>query len=327
MPELIWGTMLVVEPYEAINSLEASLRGLIQDVLGDKWMDNAGVSTEILEQRRTEEAARRKGAAVEQNLLAYTHIYELRKIMEKNWEKFKPVFDERKRLDVYMDRIEDFRNAPMHSRQLLPFERDLLSGIVGEIRNVTTIFRSQQGPDRRYYPVVESIVDSLGTEMNLGSEVVGMHTGIRLQVGDRVTFSCRAWDAQDREVSWSLYRSIGREQISHSTGNEATLELLVTDAYVGENLGLDIEMSSNGKYHRYYMCDFAYHVIYAVDPPSENTDAESLESEISISEVEEPANRADVPVETPLHIVPKSASNEPRGKGSLLRSLIRYLVS
>jgi hypothetical protein len=174
-----------MEPYEAISSLEASLRALILDVLGETWIDQTDISVEELERRRAEEIARRKGAAVEQNLLAYAHIYELRKIIHKNWEKFKPALLDKKHFDVYMDRVEDFRNAPMHSRELLPFERDLLSGIVGQIRNLTTLFRSQKGPDRKHYPVAESIVDSFGTQFKIHDEPNDFtNTRIRLQVGD-----------------------------------------------------------------------------------------------------------------------------------------------
>ena len=43
-----------------------------------------------------------------------------------------PVY--RKTFDVYMDRLEEFRNPPMHSRTLVPFEVALVEGMTGEIR-------------------------------------------------------------------------------------------------------------------------------------------------------------------------------------------------
>lgn len=254
-----------VEPSEAINSLEAALRGLILDVLGNGWTDRSGVDAEKLEQRRTEEAARRKGAAVEQNLLSYAHIYEIRKIIEKNWDLFKPALVEKKRFDVYMDRVEDFRNAPMHSRELLPFEKSLLSGMVGEIRNLATLYRSQQAPDRKYYPVVESIVDSFGHEMNLGN--LATSTGIRLKVNDQVEFSCRAWDAQDRMLKWRLIVRSNYRETDTATGNSVSLKWIVSVDDVAEMSSVIIEMVSDGKYHRDGRSDFGHVIIYAVDPP------------------------------------------------------------
>lgn len=264
-----------VEPYEAINALERSLRGVIGDVLGDQWREARGVDISKLEARRAEEQASRTGAAVEESQLAYTHIYELREIISKNWEKFKPVFDDKKRFEVYMDRIEDFRNAPMHGRELLSFERSLLDGMVGEFRNVTTIYRSQQGPDRKHYPVVESIVDSFGTEMtNLYGPDLGMNTGIRLQVGDTVEFTCRAWDAQDRRLHWYIsphlpvIEPVSFANGTQATGSSVTLQWQVAEDCVGERTMVNIVMCSDGKYHRMGSCDFIYPVIYAVEPPS-----------------------------------------------------------
>lgn len=259
-----------VEPSEAINALEAALRGLIHDVLGSNWQDKSGLDVEKLEQRRTEEAARRKGSAIEQNLLAYTHIYEIRKIIEKNWEQFKPALVERKRFDVYMDRVEDFRNAPMHSRELLPFEKDLLAGVAGEIRNLATLFRSQQAPDRQHYPVVESIVDSFGNEMSVSQ--MSTSTGMRLKVGEKVQFACRAWDAQDRIIKWEITtrgRSAFNSVTSRAEGSSVTLNWTVSTHDVAELASVEIEMSSTGKYHRSRNVDFSHTIFYSVDPPND----------------------------------------------------------
>jgi hypothetical protein len=253
-----------MEPYEAINSLEVALRGLIQDVLENQWIEKSGLEITTLEQRRTEEAARRKGAATENNLLTHAHIYELRKIIEKNWESFKPALIEKKRFDIYMDRVEDFRNAPMHSRELLPFERDLLSGIVGEIRNLVTIYRSEQAPDRRYYPVVESIVDSFGNEAEI--DRFATTTNIRLRVGEGIEFACRGWDAQGRILSWRLLDQ-RMNLIDRAKGNSVTLKWAASASPVQEDCIIRIEMASSGKYHRLGNWDFHHILTYSVDPP------------------------------------------------------------
>src|SRR6202043_2622408 len=98
------------------------------------------------------------------------------------------------------DRAEHFRNAVMHSRELLPFERDLLSGISGEIRNLVAIHRSSMGPDSKYYPTVESVVDSFGNNLGEGLQVVDT----RVQTGTTVEFTCRAWDTTSRALTWTV---------------------------------------------------------------------------------------------------------------------------
>ncbi|WP_280880403.1 hypothetical protein [Streptomyces pseudovenezuelae] len=254
-----------MEPTEAINGIEASLRLLIRSVLGSDWVTRGTLDVATLEARREEERKRRDGAAIESDLLAYTHIYELRKIIVKNWEEFKPALLERKRFDIYMDRIEDFRNVPMHSRDLLPFERDLLSGIAGELRNVVTIYRSQRGPDLNHYPVVDSLVDSFGNEFNES----GAHfTNLRLQVGQVVDFHCRGWDAQDRDLNWKLLTRNFRGEADSATGDTVNLRWVVDESAVGENTSIEIEMTSSGKYHRHRSWDFSTRFAYHVDPPT-----------------------------------------------------------
>jgi hypothetical protein len=257
-----------MEPTEAINGIEASLRVLIHAVLGKAWSETGAVDKDSLVTRRTEEEKRRDGAAIESDLLAYTHIYELRKIITKNWEKFKPALSDRKRFDVYMDRIEDFRNVPMHSRELLPFERELLSGIAGELRNMVTIYRSQQGPDLNHYPVLDSLTDSFGNEHDPGS--VTNITGLRLQVGQVVEFRCRGWDAQNRELTWTLQSEQWLSgALDRATGDTVNLRWKVTEADVTERAAVRIKMSSSGKYHRRGSWDEWAQFFYAVDPPTQ----------------------------------------------------------
>jgi hypothetical protein len=259
-----------MEPTEAINGIEASLRLLIRTVLGNTWAARGVLDISMLEARREEERKRRDGAAVESDLLAYTHIYELRKIIVKNWEDFKPALVERKRFDIYMDRIEDFRNVPMHSRDLLPFERDLLSGIAGELRNIVTIYRSSKGPDMNHYPVADSLVDSFGNEIDSDNGVC--FTGLRLQIGQVVEFHCRGWDAQSRDLTWTLSSRTLQGAVDSATGDTVTLRWVVGEESVGEDSAVVIEMKSSGTYHRHggrdgwdFTCRFRYHV----DPPAQ----------------------------------------------------------
>jgi len=253
-----------VVPADAINLIETILRDLIRSVLNNSWLTAGGPDRPELEKRRTEEQKRRDGAIVSVELLEYTHLYELRTIITKNWTSFKPIFGDRKRFDVYFHRLEDFRNAPMHSRELLPFERDLLSGIAGELRNLATMYRSQQAPDMTYYPSIESVTDSFGNAIRSYTT-----TALRLKVGETVTFTCRGWDPQGRQLSWQLRSTMGSASrlIAEEKGNEVVLRWAVQEDDVGEESALVLFMSSAARFHRKGTYDDSVVVVYTVDPP------------------------------------------------------------
>jgi Swt1-like HEPN len=159
-----------MEPSAAIAVIETDLRHLVRVVLekahGSDWLaKNLDAATiHRLQERLEEERKRRAPAKVSSDLMAYTHLYELRTVIEKNWQEFSPALGEKKEFVVLMDKVEDFRNAPAHSRELLPHERSLLDGIAGTVRTQVAMYVSSQDPDKRHYPVIESIRDSFGNE-------------------------------------------------------------------------------------------------------------------------------------------------------------------
>ena len=147
----------VMEPTEAVNALEAAFRELIRLVWGDDWIAKSKVDVSRLEGKLRTEQTMRRGASVSTNLLDYTEFTELGQILLDNWSDFAPAFGKQKYPKLYVERLNNLRNAPMHSRVLLPFERDLLSGMVGELLNMMAIYRSEKGPDMELYPVIDSV--------------------------------------------------------------------------------------------------------------------------------------------------------------------------
>jgi hypothetical protein len=256
-----------MEPSEAVNVVESVLREAIRGVLGEAWRDVPGVDLPTLEERRVEEGKRSTGAVVDEDLLAYTHLRDLQEIVLRRWAQFIPIFKDQSRFKVYAGRLDDFRNAPMHSRTLLPFERDLLSGIAGEFRNVLTLWRSERAPDMSWYPRIESIRDSLGNTLAFNGPIVLVPA--RLQVGDVLTFRCIGWDPQDRELTWTLHAQAAQgPELDRQTGGEATLTWRVHAQHVAESSIVVIQMMSGGKYHRYLTgVDASVTAFYAVEPP------------------------------------------------------------
>lgn len=265
-----------MEPNAAIAVIENDLRYVVTKVLsehlGTEWItETVDEGTRLaLIARQGEEAKRRTPFLVPSDLLAYTHLYELLKIIRSKWELFKPVLGDRREFDVWMKSVEDFRNAPAHSRELLPYERQLLEGIAGIVRTKATIYRSSKGSDMQHYPVIESVVDGFGNaaEVSEPSSTNIVETNVELQVGQRVTFDCRGWDPQGRELNWRAEYH-GRLLGQPRSGNEVQLEFVVTEELVSSSLFIDVEMTSAGKYHRLRLYDQQASFLYSVDPPAE----------------------------------------------------------
>lgn len=265
-----------MEPSAAIAVIETDLRHLVRVVLekvhGSDWLaKNFDAATvEQLQERLEEERKRRAPAKISSELTAFTHLYELRKVIERNWQEFSPALGEKKEFVVLMDKVEDFRNAPAHSRELFPHERSLLDGIAGTVRTQVTMYVSSQDPDRRHYPIIESIRDSFGNEPtpeSLASNPL-VDTGLRLQVGTVVEFDARGWDPQGRDLTWRWgVLSVDNDSPS-VTGNEVHFIWSPTELDVGRNCFLTVEMFSSGRYHRGAGVDQTIVFRYSVEPPA-----------------------------------------------------------
>lgn len=254
-----------MEPAEAIGLVEVVLRDLVRLVLGSTWTESPLVDIPRLEAKRDEDKAKRRGTIVDEDLLAYTEFTQLTGIILGDWNKFGPALGKQKYIAAYFDRLSGFRNPTMHSRLLREFERDLVNGIVGELRNLIVLYRSAQGPDMEYYPKIEQVTDSFGNSPNIGLDVAAK---LRLKVGDTIKFECRGWDPQDRNLTWQLREGLGFTLIrAEAQGSGATLQLTLTDEMVQEQLYLIISMKSDGPYHRRLTWDDDCEFYYAVDPP------------------------------------------------------------
>lgn len=155
---------------DPINGVENALRDLVEVVMtrkiGPQWISSAGVSVERVEkwkERRAEEPKRRPGGSTEDRLLYYSDFSDVVSIIQKNWSgEFKTCIDERKRFDVYTDRLAAFRNPDAHSRMLRPFEEHLVEGICGELIQEITVYLSSGagGPEPEYFARIEEVTDT-----------------------------------------------------------------------------------------------------------------------------------------------------------------------
>ena len=145
-------------------------------------------------------------------MLDFSMFYQLHKLIKTNWESFIPVFGKNaKRLEVWIAEAESVRDAIAHERPLTPHERDLLSGIAGQVRNQISIFRTNSLTANGYYPIIDSVRDNFG-RAGISADSPGAfgvflsldQPAIRIDVGQKVTFECRGADPRDRVLTWGL---------------------------------------------------------------------------------------------------------------------------
>lgn len=266
-----------MEPTNALQLIENALRLCIRRVLGDAWLDApAAPDRQQLEDKRLAESKRRDGAVTSDDLLEYAETYHLTGMVLKNWEAFKPVFKDRKRTEVYFNQVEDVRNSIAHSRTLMTFERDLLSGVAGQIRAQVSRFRSDVDQSTLYYPLIEQIHDSLGNGERDDEGVSYQKPVARFDVGEVVTFTASAFAADGNEVIWKLQKTspsryLSTEQMEVARGDSVEFTYRFTEADVKEHIFFGIAITTTSKYHRNGSIDDIVYFHYQVNPPRPST--------------------------------------------------------
>lgn len=264
-----------MNPYEAVRLVELDLRQLVRVVLGSSWVEAAreygAVDETRLEAKVADERGRRPATVVSTDLLDYTEFTQLQTlILDGRWDAFAPALGKKKHIETYLSKIAGFRNPTMHARSLLPFEEHLVLGISGELRNRIAIYRNSQEESSMYYPVVDSITDNFGNTHDGVTDLI-TQTGVRLEVGETVTFNCRATDPEGRELHWRLNNNAaGHSEADEAVGSEVVLSYTFTRADVGERVPLLMTMRSSGEFHRQpgsRGTDATAMFHYAVNPP------------------------------------------------------------
>lgn len=275
--------MAILNPAVALSTCETALRELLSYAytakFGPKWLRTIASPNKIAEWEEravTESRARgsRGAAHVPDAGLSYANFYDLLSITRAHWEPLAAALGKKAAIVPLLERFDSLRNAVGHSRPLLLFEQDLLSGIAGQIRNQVTIYMSAQDEAGDIYPRIESITDSFGRRIEC-ARVEGELAGairandIMVHPGDRVTFECVAVDPQDRDLSWSIGAYPARtSSVRSASGVPTTLAWTFTDSNVTETFDLEICMATHeAPYHRFGQFDHRVYFRYRVRPP------------------------------------------------------------
>jgi hypothetical protein len=271
----------VVEPTEALNMAEASLRHLMHEILGCQWLSVQGApKPELLQQRLESAQASHTGRRVSHNLLDYTYIKELQTLYRQEHRRFGEVFRDKKTFEALLQLLVDYRNTPHHANPLMPYEADLVSGAAGYITNHITRWRNERDDLGSYYPTILSVVDNFGTVLTQsGWKSNPKHSGDylygpNLDVGQTVAFTCTGSHPRGRTLTWALspgelneYHFSPDRAVVTAEGESAVLEWRVEDHDVSPSRPVLIHLIAQSRHHRWNGCDDGRVIRYFVRPP------------------------------------------------------------
>jgi hypothetical protein len=257
--------MPTLTPTEALVAIERSLRQLLEVALsnqfGETWMQQVVAAEKVSawEAKRDTEHARRgkRGVATtSQQLLDYAEFHELIALTEKQWTVAAPALGERRDTAALLRRFDQLRNTVAHSRALLPFEEELLSGIAGEIRNRVTLWMSKAIPNGEHWARIEQITDSLGRAVD-GTAMLTRNPAVfmedvfpTLSIGDRIEFDCEANDPQGRDLHWRL-SVIPGGTVDSGEGERVRLRWDVLPEHASSVTTAHVELRCGSQTHRF----------------------------------------------------------------------------
>lgn len=257
---------------QAMKDTENALRDFITEVLsqqyGENWVQKCGVTDDrmkVWQQRKENEHYRHESCAVEERLIYYSDFYDLQTILAKNWQHFASAFGDLKTFRVLLSQLEKFRDPDAHRRELMLHQKHLALGICGEIRNKIIQYRSKQETEKDYYPRIESIRDSLGNVwMPYSNYGVSLFTGLRLRVGDAISFQVAAFDPLGEQL---LYKVEVGHRLYLDWQKESEFDVILASEHVQSRLHVSIDVKSEREYHAHGFYDDTADFVYDLLPP------------------------------------------------------------
>ena len=266
---------LPIDISQALRDAENSLRDFIASELsrslGSDWENSCGVPAERLakwKERKEVEAQRQETGVVDERLIYYADFYDLKTILKKHWANvFSAALGDWKTLEVYLTELEKLRDPDAHRRELLPHQKQLVSGISGEIRARIVRYRSKRETSDDIFPRIESARDSLGNMWVPDDTFAGgfnVFTEMTLRVGDRIDFIVTARDPEDAPLEYCMQFS----EMPHTSWQASnSLLLQLTPKHIRRGCGVSLFIRSSRSYHASGWFDAMVEFHYDVLPP------------------------------------------------------------
>lgn len=246
----------------ALKSVENSIRDLISFVLeskhGSNWIEILKVSPERIDNwksRMETERKRLKGRALDARLLYYSDFYDLKEIITKHWDLFKDVFEDKKRIEVFLGELEKLRDPNAHRRELYEYQKSLVIGISGEIRMSIMKYRGKKMDVNDYFPKIESVRDSYGTNVSNPCYAQMIINNNPFKVGDSVEITAFSTDPQGDKLQFSIER-IGTKNWISTNKKIITFE----EKDIGKCCDINVMIRSTRSYYAY--SDFDDYVMF-----------------------------------------------------------------
>lgn len=181
----------------------------------------------------------------EGRLVNFCDFKDLAVIIEHHWNhQFEVAFGYLDSIKTYANSLHKFNNPDAFNRPLLSFEKHMVLGVTGTIRNNISVFRSWKEVGKEGFPLIESVQDNYSNLWTMGNPKK-LKTQLTLLENDLLEFVVIASDPKDEYLEFRLFPH------KWQTGNVLQYQLKRED--VGKDLNFQIGIRSLRKYHAYPM--------------------------------------------------------------------------
>jgi hypothetical protein len=253
--------------YQALKDVENSLRDfisvLLPEKLGQEWLSKCGISPERVtkwEEKRDTERKKLHSGITEDRIIYFSDFYDLGNIVSKNWEKiFQPVFIDKKVFEVFINQLETYRNTQAHARELLTFQKYLILGISGHIRNRIVAYRSKMETSQDIFPRFESVRDNYGNTWD-PTKPKFIRPDTILHPGDVLEFTMTASDPEGLPLNYKI------EFNETPWSRENSLKINISEAHIADDRAFLVVVASDRDYHAENSYDDIIRFFYKVYP-------------------------------------------------------------
>lgn len=243
------------------NFLRNNTMYILKNQYGNDWKKHLGVTKERLEvwnSRMLEEGKRLKGQSIENRKIYYSDFYDLKTIIIKNWDIFKKCFDEKKIIEHQLSQLESFRNPNAHNRDLLDYQKHLLVGYIGNIKNGIMKFRGDIEKKSTYFPEYESL--------NINGKIYKnswAHLEEIFRDGDEIEITIYVTSPNTQKIFYKMDNHFGKKNENWTEKNHFKIE--IDNTKLGKNEKI-IYFKSDADYHMNGEWDGLVTISYTVVP-------------------------------------------------------------